>query len=555
MACYKRVVAGYAKYFYLLAMLLTLVILAFSFCSQAPENCGDGQTLDARSEFCFEGKAYKKCGGSEYDPTAQFCSAEAVYNKCGGRDSYDPVREFCAGGKILGKCGGGDTYNPDTQGCVFGLIKPRCGNGFYDPANEFCHNNSKVYEKCDGQAFDPALGCGGVAAEPECGGAGGDTTKPCYGGKTYPTCGGAVYDPSMSICEGRTVVNKTDSITPPVVDTTGNRGPFSVTVISVAADAFGSGVYDSGKTVTIDAGTVPFGQQFKNWTTGSAGVKFSSANAKLATFPMPANNVTVTANFEARKYAVTISTAGADALGAGSYPAGDTVVISAGTAPAGYAFRNWTTTNKNVTLANATAQLTRFVMPASAVKLTASFTGTFKDTRNNKTYNTVKIGTYTWMAENLNYQQSAEIGKSWCYGEKADSCAKYGRLYNWAAATKVCPSGWHLPTKEEWRTSLFLGDSATLGKALKSKTGWYNSGNGTDDYGFNAKPGGSAYCSGGCTSEGAGLCGNWWTATKENSEIYYQILRYDGNVSWYGLLKDNVSNSYEGMSVRCFQDN
>ena len=61
----------------------------------------------------------------------------------------------------------------------------------------------------------------------------------------------------------------------------------------------GSGNYAAGETVSITAGTPPAGQQFKNWTTASSGVTFADANSANTSFTMPANAVTVTANFGA----------------------------------------------------------------------------------------------------------------------------------------------------------------------------------------------------------------------------------------------------------------
>lgn len=78
------------------------------------------------------------------------------------------------------------------------------------------------------------------------------------------------------------------------------------------------------------------------------------------------------------------------------------------------------------------------------------------DSRNGKTYKTVvvenffvdplSIDSLIWMTENLNF----ETEQSHCYENKEENCTKYGRLYNWADAQKVCPEGWRLPYIKEW---------------------------------------------------------------------------------------------------------
>ena len=107
------------------------------------------------------------------------------------------------------------------------------------------------------------------------------------------------------------------------------------------------------------------------------------------------------------------------------------------------------------------------------------------DPRDGQTYKTVKIGSQTWMAENLNYKTE----NSFCYDNVDSNCTKYGRLY--VNSKNVCPAGWHLPAIWEW-VKLFsvLNDSSTVGKKIKSTEGWFDDGNGTDEFGFSVFPAG-----------------------------------------------------------------
>lgn len=208
--------------------------------------------------------------------------------------------------------------------------------------------------------------------------------------------------------------------------------------------------------------------------------------------------------------------------------------------------------------------------------------GTMTDTRDNKTYKIVKIGDQVWMAENLNYADSTKTpslkGNSWCYDNKAENCDVTGRLYTWAAAIDsvalandadnpqtcgygktctlpavvqgVCPSGWHLPTYDEWET-LFkaVGGSSAAGKALKSGSGWYSNGNGTDTYGFSALPAGYSDYVGNFYD--AGSYAFFWSASENLSYYaYYMYLYYyreDADMDFY-------NKNYGGYSVRCLQN-
>ena len=61
----------------------------------------------------------------------------------------------------------------------------------------------------------------------------------------------------------------------------------------------GSGNYAQGSTVTITANTAPNGQRFKDWSIESGNITLASSTSDTTTFVMPAEAVSVKANYEA----------------------------------------------------------------------------------------------------------------------------------------------------------------------------------------------------------------------------------------------------------------
>ncbi len=199
--------------------------------------------------------------------------------------------------------------------------------------------------------------------------------------------------------------------------------------------------------------------------------------------------------------------------------------------------------------------------------------GAFTDGRDGQTYKTVKIGSQTWMAENLNYNyQTSSCGYGNAETDNRD-CATYGRLYTWAAAMDsaalfskngkycgysktcsvskpvrgVCSEGWHLPDTTEWKTlrnfvanSLFDGNlSNQVCEAFKAKGGWNYSQNGSDTVGFGVLPG------------NGGDYEKFWTATEKNANDAYN--HYLVSYSCKGLPRESSSKKRE-YSVRCIKD-
>ena len=167
--------------------------------------------------------------------------------------------------------------------------------------------------------------------------------------------------------------------------------------------------------------------------------------------------------------------------------------------------------------------------------LAAGKYGEYLDTRDNQVYRTVKIGKQTWMAQNLNY----EMKVSYCLNDSLSYCDRYGRLYEYDSASNACPSGWRLPTTDDWKTlDTAVGSSY---KALWS-TSFYS---GTDDYGFSGVP--TSVLDGNYASKGyiKADAGFWWSSTP-------YISSYNRT---FELYKDLIYFGYYGvksrLAVRC----
>jgi uncharacterized protein (TIGR02145 family) len=209
---------------------------------------------------------------------------------------------------------------------------------------------------------------------------------------------------------------------------------------------------------------------------------------------------------------------------------------------------------------------------------------------NKKIFKTVVIDNQTWMAENLNvstfkngepipesktdeeWERAGKRGEpAWCYYDNdPQNGAKYGKLYNWHAVKDsrgLAPEGWHVPSDKEWKIlsafyggekeplkkswrilSDFLGGVKGAGKKLKTTFGWENNGNGSNESGFSALPGGIRDSDG--IFYNSGNYGGWWSANENNSSFaWLRYLSYD-NIDVY---RDDYGKA-NGFSVRCLRN-
>jgi uncharacterized protein (TIGR02145 family) len=188
-------------------------------------------------------------------------------------------------------------------------------------------------------------------------------------------------------------------------------------------------------------------------------------------------------------------------------------------------------------------------------------------------YNTVTIGTQTWMGENLkvaHYRNGDAIpniadSATWSglttgaysdFDNLAANGAIYGKLYNWYSVDdnrNIAPKGWHVATDADWVTlSSFLGGDSIAGGKLK-ETGtvhWKSPNTGAgNETNFTALPGGSRGFTG--IFGGLGKEGGWWSyCGREFLNGCYNRWLINDKIVVYRSFNDKRV----GFSVRCVKD-
>jgi uncharacterized protein (TIGR02145 family) len=204
------------------------------------------------------------------------------------------------------------------------------------------------------------------------------------------------------------------------------------------------------------------------------------------------------------------------------------------------------------------------------------------DTRDNKIYPTIQIGTQCWLKQNMNIgikrdssqnQTNNDTIEKYCYSGAEANCDVYGGLYQWGEMVQylngatnnsswnpvptgnvqgICPEGWHIPTDAEWLTlTTSLGGTEIAGGIMKETgtTHWQSPNTGaTNESGFTALAGGYRHTSG--TSYSLFQYNYNWSSTEVSPpNAYVRYLGFDNIM----VTRDSNDKSW-GLSVRCIND-
>ena len=471
--------------------------------------CGS-QTFNQGTQFCDNNTIYNLCNEKTYTPATQRCgTGNIVEAKCGnlwidaenqrcianngvetkcGSDWFDASNTNlrCQSNVLETKCGATGWYNPKNSSfrCENGVVENNCvdgGDNWYDVSNA----NLRCRQVSTSSACSAYYGCTYTYAfEIKCG-------SSWYSAKTYKCgdsnaleykCGTGWYNPSTQFCDNNNPYDKCGY-------STYNPATQRCATGNVLETKCGTNWYDATKTTSLRC------------QNNVVGIKCAAVWHDVEAY-------------SAEKYRCGTGNVLETKCGTNWYDANDANLRC----------------ENNVVETKCGAVWYKDYETRYCSDGTLKSYGTLFDSRDEKTYKTVDIGTQTWMAENLNY---AAEGR--CYDDKESNCDIYGRLY---PSGDYCPSGWHLPSKDEWETLInSVGGATDAGTKLKARTGWKDiygeiSVN-KDSYGFAALPGGnydysSSYGLGTHTFSGIGLYGSWWA--KYNTDGYSSTISMASNL-------------------------
>jgi uncharacterized protein (TIGR02145 family) len=224
---------------------------------------------------------------------------------------------------------------------------------------------------------------------------------------------------------------------------------------------------------------------------------------------------------------------------------------------------------------------------------------TVTDKSGNK-YDTVQINTQCWMRSNLRVDKYRngdtisyiKMSSAWMrttegawavYNDDSLNDARLGKLYNHHAVMDIrglCPTGWHVPTDQEWTAlETFLGGSVAAAAALRSKGGRSDPSNPApwgDPKTFVTQAGGEQYrptnssgftaTSGGYRSADGffqrGNDGYWWSSSPSGTSAWarglmgpeMEMKRNDKPITIDGKFIRLSSSQKTAFSVRCLRD-
>jgi len=473
--------------------------------SSSPETAGSSSSAggssssvaaNSSSSVQSSSSALKECT-SIFDTETKFCYDGETYFKCANHKfTYDPASQICTAKDEIEtvKCSG-KGYNPLIQQCTDGIVETKCGNGWYNAEIKFCSKNT-VYDKCGGNEYTPTEeNCCVNAVYSK-------STQQCTDGIVETKCGSGWYNSlTHNCCNNSEIFSKsTQQCTDGIVETKCGNGWYNAEIKFCSSDK----VYDKcdggeyNPTEENCCVNAVYSKSTQQCTGGIVETKCGSGwyNEKIQ-FCYNSSKIGYFCGANPQK----------------SYN------------PDFYECRP----------------------PSNGIYLREGMV--LKD----KTYDAVLIYDQVWMAENVNDQSSGI-----CYDNTPANCDKYGRLYTWSQATTICPSGWNLPTLDEWNKLLnAVGSSSTAGKLLKATSGWYSTNGsgqpadtGTDIYGFKALPGGYK----GSQFGHIEWAGYWWSKTDREGFLAYRLLMHStadyarwNHDDYWDLKTDNIS-------VRCFRN-